>query len=86
MAEQFAVAYCRVSTDGQAADGVSLGAQKAKARAWCELNSYRLAAVHTDAGISGKNASNRPGLQAALDEACKRRGALVVLQPVEDGP
>lgn len=80
MAEQLAVAvaYCRVSTEGQATDGVSLEVQQAKARAWCELNGYSLAAVHADAGISGKNATNRPGLQKALDAACQHKAALVV--------
>jgi DNA invertase Pin-like site-specific DNA recombinase len=37
-----------------------------------------LSAVHVDAGISGAKASNRPALQAALAEACKRKAALVV--------
>src|SRR5678816_4378194 len=31
-----AVGYTRVSTDGQATDGVSLEAQQARIRAWCE--------------------------------------------------
>ena len=62
-----AIGYIRVSTEDQARDGVSLGAQKAKIRAWADLNGYELAAVHTDAGISGSRADNRPGLQAALN-------------------
>jgi hypothetical protein len=32
------IGYVRVSTDGQAQDGVSLDAQEAKIRAWAELN------------------------------------------------
>ncbi len=47
-------------------------------RAWCEANGYMLDTVHTDAGLSGGRADNRPGLQAALDAACKRKAALVV--------
>ncbi|MBL8251978.1 MAG: recombinase family protein, partial [Candidatus Competibacter sp.] len=72
-----AIGYIRVSTEGQAQDGVSLDAQRAKIAAWCDLNDYDLTAVHVDAGISGKSADNRPGLQAALAE-CKKGSALVV--------
>jgi DNA invertase Pin-like site-specific DNA recombinase len=56
---------------------VSLDAQRAKIEAWCELNDYTLTAVHVDAGISGKSADNRPGLQAALAD-CQKGSALVV--------
>ena len=75
MAQQ-AIGYIRVSTDGQAQDGVSLDAQRAKIEAWAMLNDYELAAVHVDAGISGKNC-NRPGLQDALAD-CRKGSALVV--------
>lgn len=71
-----AIGYVRVSTEGQAQDGVSLDAQRAKIAAWCELNDYTLTAIHVDAGISGKNC-NRPGLQAALAD-CGKGNALVV--------
>ena len=74
---QAAIGYIRVSTEGQAADGVSLDAQRAKIEAWAVLNDYDLAAVHVDAGISGKSALNRPGLQAALAD-CRTGSALVV--------
>lgn len=73
-----AVAYLRVSSEAQATEGVSLDAQRAKAVAWCDLNGYRLAAVHVDAGLSGRKVTNRPGLHAALDDVCLRHGALVV--------
>lgn len=72
-----AIGYIRVSTEGQAQDGVSLEAQRAKIQAWCKLNDYTLVAVHVDAGISGKSADNRPGLQQALSE-CGKETALVV--------
>lgn len=71
-----AIGYIRVSTEGQAQDGVSLDAQRSKIEAWCSLNDYELAAVHVDAGISGKNC-NRPGLQDALAD-CRKGSALVV--------
>lgn len=73
-----AIGYARVSTDGQAADGVSLDAQQARIKAWCEANGYVLTEVQVDAGLSGCRADNRPALQAALSEACKHKAALIV--------
>lgn len=72
-----AVGYVRVSTEDQAREGVSLEAQQAKIRAWCEANDYELVAIHEDAGLSAKRADNRPGLQAALEQTCQERAALV---------
>lgn len=76
MAKQ-AIIYLRVSTTGQAEEGVSLDAQESKARAWCDLNDYEVKAVFTDAGISGKSTANREGLQNALN-AVSKDDALVV--------
>lgn len=73
-----ATAYIRVSTEGQATDGVSLDAQKAKIEAWCLANDVTLGNVFVDAGLSGKRADNRPQLQAALDDVCRSSGVLVV--------
>lgn len=70
--------YIRVSTAGQASEGVSLEAQQARIEAWAVANGYSLASVHVDAGLSGGRADNRPGLQAALADVCRRRGVLVV--------
>lgn len=63
---QKAIGYIRVSTQGQAEEGVSLEAQRAKIEAWCNLNDAELAAVFTDAGISGASMDKREGLQAAI--------------------
>ena len=75
---KIAYGYIRVSTAGQADDGVSLDAQRERIAAWCLVNGFDLAAVHVDAGISGKRSDNRPALQAALDDVCKANGVLVV--------
>lgn len=75
---QTAIGYIRVSTEGQATEGVSLDAQRGRIAAWCELNECTLADVFVDAGISGKRADNRPALQEALNAVCKSRGVLVV--------
>lgn len=73
-----AIGYVRVSTEGQAVDGVSLAAQESRIRAYAELNDLDLSRVYVDAGVSGKRADNRPELQAALDHACRAGGVLVV--------
>lgn len=72
-----AVGYVRVSTQGQAEDGVSLSAQEAKVRAWADLNGADEVIIFKDEGISGKRSDNRPGLQAAL-EAVGKGDALIV--------
>lgn len=72
-----AFGYVRVSTTGQAVDGVSLEAQRARIEAYCLLNELELAAVFVDAGLSGKRADNRPELQNALNAVCQAGGVLV---------
>lgn len=63
---QKAIGYIRVSTQGQADEGVSLEAQRAKILAWCSLNDAELVAVFEDAGISGASMNGRDGLHSAL--------------------
>lgn len=76
--KSYAIGYIRVSTSGQATEGVSLDAQRSKIEAWAISNGYELLTIHSDAGISGGKADNRPGLQSALADACQHKGALVV--------
>jgi site-specific DNA recombinase len=73
-----AIGYVRVSTAGQAAEGVSLEAQRARIEAAAVAGGYELVAIHADEGLSGKRADNRPGLVAALDAACRQKAVLVV--------
>jgi len=74
-----AFGYVRVSSVGQAVEGVSLDAQRGKIQAWCVANDVELADVFVDAGISGGKTSNRPGLKAALDAVCKSKGNVLVV-------
>lgn len=60
-----AIGYIRVSTQEQAAEGISLGAQEAKIRAYAELYGLDLVDVIADAGVSAKSL-DRPGLAEAL--------------------
>jgi site-specific DNA recombinase len=73
------IAYTRVSTEEQATQGVSLAAQEAKLRAYCDLYGHELLEVVVDAGESAKTL-NRPGLQRALAalKAGEAEGLLVL--------
>jgi site-specific DNA recombinase len=68
---QKAIGYIRVSTQGQADEGVSLSAQRAKIEAWCIANDMELAAVFQDAGISGGSMAGRDGLHSAMKATTK---------------
>lgn len=59
------IAYCRVSTDEQSTSGVSLAAQEAKLRSYCDALDLVLVRVEVDAGVSAKSLA-RPALQRAL--------------------
>lgn len=61
-AKVLTVAYCRVSTDEQAAEGFSIEGQAEKLRAYATLHDLGETTVITDPGWSGKNL-DRPGLQ-----------------------
>ena len=74
-----AVGYVRVSTEEQAAEGVSLAAQRAKIEAYCLLHGLALGQTFADEGISGKRADNRPGLQEAIATVCGKRGGVLVV-------
>jgi site-specific DNA recombinase len=59
------LAYCRVSTEEQAAEGWSIEGQTDKLRAYSDLHDLGDITVISDPGISGKNML-RPGLQQLL--------------------
>jgi DNA invertase Pin-like site-specific DNA recombinase len=73
-----AVIYTRVSTDRQAAEGVSLDAQLDRARAWAAAMGYTITGTFSDAGISGKRMDTRPALLAAIEQACREKSAVIV--------
>jgi len=61
-----AVGYVRVSTVGQAEEGVSLAAQRDFIRAYCKLHGLELVEILDDEGVSAKNTTARPGAQRVL--------------------
>ena len=60
-----AAGYVRVSTERQATEGLSLGEQERRLRAYAEARGWELVELYTDAGISGKR-DDRPALRRLL--------------------
>ena len=73
-----AIGYVRVSTSGQADEGVSLEAQQAKLEAWALANDFELTESFVDAGLSGSRVDNRPAINDAIEAVTRCQGALVV--------
>ena len=59
------IGYIRCSTEEQANEGLSLGYQRRKIEAYCELHDLELIEVLEDAGFSGKE-TNREAYQQLL--------------------
>src|SRR5258705_553504 len=59
-----AVGYIRVSTQMQAADGLSLDAQTAAIKAYCSAHGLKLQKIYSDIESGGKD--DRDGLAKAL--------------------
>jgi hypothetical protein len=68
-----AIGYIRVSTDGQAREGVSLDAQRERIEAYAKAKGLELVDVLVDEGLSGKTI-DRPALQLLLKRC--RTGAV----------
>jgi site-specific DNA recombinase len=68
-----AIGYIRVSTEGQAREGVSLDVQRERIEAYATAKGLQLTDVLVDEGQSGKTI-DRPALQALLE--CCRAGAV----------
>ncbi len=71
------IGYVRCSTLEQAADGLSIEAQRAKISAWCEVAGAELVEVIEDAGVSGGRALvDRPGGSRVADLLVARNGGV----------
>ena len=66
-----AIGYVRVSTEGQAREGVSLDVQAARIRAVCKAKGWALLEIIRDEGRSAREL-NRPGIARVLELARKR--------------
>ncbi|MFH1951120.1 MAG: recombinase family protein, partial [Pseudomonadota bacterium] len=76
------IGYCRVSTEDQAKEGVSLDNQKSKIVAYCHLKDLDLSEIIEDAGISAKNL-RRVGVQKVLQLARKRQVDAIVVYKLD---
>ncbi|MBP2312985.1 recombinase family protein [Azospirillum soli] len=74
-----AAVYLRVSTDGQTTDNQRLDLERL-----CQLRGWDVVKVYEDAGISGsKGRDQRPGLDALLKDARRRRFDVAVFWSVD---
>lgn len=62
-----AAIYSRVSTEDQAKEGFSLGAQKDRLRAYCQAKGWEIAGEYVDEGHSGRD-TKRPAYQRMFEE------------------
>ena len=72
-----AIGYVRVSTIGQAVEGVSIDAQRDAITRHAAAAGLQLIDMHQDE-LSGKRADTRPGLQTALAQASEHGAVLIV--------
>ncbi len=70
--------YCRVSTEEQAREGVSMDVQEAKIRDYCKLNDLGDPIIFRDSGESGKNL-HRPAIQELIKKIEDREISAIVV-------
>jgi DNA invertase Pin-like site-specific DNA recombinase len=73
-----AIGYIRVSTEDQAAHGISLDAQRAKIEAYALTKDLELVGIIEDAGKSAKDL-RRPGVQEVLKKARRKEIDAVII-------
>jgi site-specific DNA recombinase len=73
-----AVLYGRFSPRPGAEECLSVELQLERCRAYAKLHGYRVVGEFSDKEKSGARADNRPGLQRAINLACRRKAVLVV--------
>lgn len=74
--------YIRVSTQEQAREGYSIGAQEERLRAYAKAKGYTIAKVYTDPGFSGAN-MDRPALQEMMAQLEKGVADLVLVYKLD---
>lgn len=74
-----AIGYIRVSTEGQATEGISLEAQRAAITAYCTMRGFTLTQIVEDAGISGGTPLEDRKGGATILEAIKSKKAGAVI-------
>ena len=77
------VAYTRVSTASQADSGIGLDGQRHAIEAAALMQGLTVTGWHEDAGKSGARMTNRPGLQAALQDLASGRADGLIVSKVD---
>jgi site-specific DNA recombinase len=77
-----AIGYCRVSTDEQSRNGLSMDGQEAKIRAFAKSQGWDLTEMYSDPGYSGKDL-NRPGISRMIEDAEAGRFDAVLVYKVD---
>ena len=77
-----AVGYCRVSTDEQAQEGLSLEYQQSRIHAYAASQDWQLTEIYTDAGYSGKN-GHRPEYQRMIDDLKAGNAEILIVLKVD---
>ncbi|OGS62120.1 MAG: site-specific recombinase [Euryarchaeota archaeon RBG_19FT_COMBO_69_17] len=69
--------YTRVSTEDQAKEGFSLGAQRERLEAYCTARDWEIVATYVDDGYSGRD-TRRPAYQRIMEERDRWDTILVI--------
>lgn len=74
--------YARVSTEEQAKEGISIDAQLAKCKSYCEARDWSIAHIYTDPGYSA-GTLNRPALKELLDDAKNHKFDIILVHKTD---
>ncbi len=74
--------YVRVSTEEQAKEGISIGAQIDRCKAYCKARGWQVYKIYTDAGYSA-GTLNRPALKDLLEDAKTKQLNILLVYKID---
>lgn len=74
--------YVRVSTEEQAKEGISIGAQIERCEAYCKARGWQVTKVYTDAGFSA-GTTNRPALKELLEDIDQKKFSTLLVYKID---
>lgn len=77
-----AAIYIRVSTQEQADEGYSVGAQTERLTAYCKAKGWTVYQTYTDGGFSGSN-TDRPALDKLIKDVKKKKVDIVIVYKLD---
>jgi len=81
MAEKVGI-YVRVSTEEQAKEGISIGAQTERCEAYCKARGWTVAKVYTDAGHSA-GSLKRPALNDLMEDVDTKKFSTLLVYKID---